>query len=279
MNVAGLDLCRLGVHARRLIDLGPERNGVRYCLVLGEDPGLGRPAAHVLDHDRVCDVLPRLVDDQASELRVSKLRAQKVDKIEILALHQPGGAHRVVAELSRLRRDIPTLNDRVTGLACRQLIVRSKPLPSNDLTLKRDGSLLILRGEVETADRLLDTVQVGFRLSRFVKEFPWPFRVKPVGCDADALLGFSDRREAEVNPRLLSRTWPVKSSISNLCMIRMITSLRLLSKREYSVRSNHSLTAERLLSDIASSGLMGSSMIMKLPPRPVSVPPTEVEYL
>jgi hypothetical protein len=36
------------------------------------------------------------------------------------------------------------------------------------------------------------------------------------------------------------------------------------------------LAADRFASDKASSGLSGSSMTMMSPPRPVSVPPTEV---
>ena len=36
MNVAGLDLGGLGVHARGLIDLGPEWNWVRYALFLAK---------------------------------------------------------------------------------------------------------------------------------------------------------------------------------------------------------------------------------------------------
>ena len=40
--------------------------------------------------------------------------------------------------------------------------------------------------------------------------------------------------------------------------------------------SNHSLAAIRRLSDMASLGFKGSSMIMRSAPRPVSTPPTEV---
>src|ERR1700736_1224173 len=61
-------------------------------------------------------------------------------------------------------------------------------------------------------------------------------------------------------------------------MIKMITPVRLSSRRETSVRSYHSLTAARLASEKASSGFNGSSIITMLPPRPVRVPPTEVEY-
>jgi hypothetical protein len=42
------------------------------------------------------------------------------------------------------------------------------------------------------------------------------------------------------------------------------------------VWSNHSLAARRWVRDKASSGFSGSSMMIMLAPRPVSIPPTEV---
>ena len=48
------------------------------------------------------------------------------------------------------------------------------------------------------------------------------------------------------------------------------------SRRDITVLSNHSLTRRRSASEAASIGLIGSSMTTRSPPRPVSVPPTEV---
>jgi hypothetical protein len=52
--------------------------------------------------------------------------------------------------------------------------------------------------------------------------------------------------------------------------------VRLLSRRDSRVLLNHWLAPDRLSSDMASSGLRGSSMMIMSPPRPVRVPPTEV---
>ena len=50
----------------------------------------------------------------------------------------------------------------------------------------------------------------------------------------------------------------------------------LSSGRESRVERYHSITRERTDSDIASPDFKGSSMMIKLPPRPVSVPSIEV---
>src|SRR6185437_5220143 len=59
-------------------------------------------------------------------------------------------------------------------------------------------------------------------------------------------------------------------------MTMTIAPVRLSSRRDNKVFLNHSFDALRLASEKASSGFRGSSMMTRSPPRPVSVPPTEV---
>src|ERR1700733_9920016 len=59
-------------------------------------------------------------------------------------------------------------------------------------------------------------------------------------------------------------------------MTTTMAPVRLSSRRDNSVLANHRLAVERLASDKASSGFNGSSTMMSWPPRPVSVPPTDV---
>jgi hypothetical protein len=74
-------------------------------------------------------------------------------------------------------------------------------------------------------------------------------------------------------------TNPNRSFTCSRCMTTSST-LRCLSSRRLSkVVLNQSLSALRLLSEAASSGLIGSSTKMKSAPRPVNVPPTEVANL
>jgi hypothetical protein len=71
-------------------------------------------------------------------------------------------------------------------------------------------------------------------------------------------------------------TKPVRSSIWTRCITMMIAPVRLSSRRDNKVFLNHSVAALRLVSEWASSGFRGSSIMIRSPPRPVSVPPTEV---
>ena len=59
-------------------------------------------------------------------------------------------------------------------------------------------------------------------------------------------------------------------------MITMIAPLDLSSRRGSKVPTNQSLTFSRLVFDMASAALIGSSTIRMSPPRPVSVPSTDV---
>ena len=60
----------------------------------------------------------------------------------------------------------------------------------------------------------------------------------------------------------------------DLCITTMIEPSDLRSSRDSSVLECHCFNDSRALSDWASCGLRGSSMISRLPPRPVKVPPT-----
>ena len=71
-------------------------------------------------------------------------------------------------------------------------------------------------------------------------------------------------------------TWPVKSSSWTRWPTITMASERLSSKRVVSVLSKNSLARRRSSSEEACSGLMGSSSTMRLPPLPVTVPPTLV---
>ena len=53
MNVAGLDLCGLGMYAGCLVDLRPEGNWIRYADFLPKILDERRAGAHVLNHDPV----------------------------------------------------------------------------------------------------------------------------------------------------------------------------------------------------------------------------------
>jgi hypothetical protein len=59
-------------------------------------------------------------------------------------------------------------------------------------------------------------------------------------------------------------------------MTTMIEPSSLWSRRDSSVLAYHCLSDSRAISECASWGLRGSSMMRSLPPRPVRVPPTEV---
>ena len=60
-------------------------------------------------------------------------------------------------------------------------------------------------------------------------------------------------------------------------MMIMMQPLALSLSRLTSVLSYQSLTAMRRVSDNASSGLSGSSMMIRSAPRPVRTPPTDVD--
>jgi hypothetical protein len=59
-------------------------------------------------------------------------------------------------------------------------------------------------------------------------------------------------------------------------MTTIIAPSVLWSSRDSNVFEYHCLRSSRARSECASCGFRGSSMINRLPPRPVSVPPTEV---
>src|SRR3974390_3416290 len=62
-------------------------------------------------------------------------------------------------------------------------------------------------------------------------------------------------------------------------MTTITTPSALLFKRVIRVRVNHALTALRLRSDPASFAFNGSSISSASPPKPVSVPPTDLAIL
>ena len=59
-------------------------------------------------------------------------------------------------------------------------------------------------------------------------------------------------------------------------MTKMMRAVFLSSARESRVERYHSMTRARTDSDMASPSFKGSSMMIRLPPSPVSVPSSEV---
>ena len=120
VNVPSLYFCSLRVHPRQLVDFRPECDrvgypGSRVAKVLNQRG----PRSHVFNDDRLGAVLPRLIEDLLFQLGISKLVAQEINKIVVVAADEPGRSDRIVTELAGLRSNIPTLNNllRKTGLA------------------------------------------------------------------------------------------------------------------------------------------------------------------
>src|SRR6266446_10379069 len=70
---------------------------------------------------------------------------------------------------------------------------------------------------------------------------------------------------------------PERSSMYTRCMTTITAPVSLLSRRDIKVLDTHWLRVLRRASDCASAGFCGSSMINRLPPRPVSGPDTDVD--
>src|SRR6516162_9936655 len=90
-------------------------------------------------------------------------------------------------------------------------------------------------------------------------------RVISPGTDLDTLLGLGDRRQIQMLPSALP-----ENVTSQIPLVQALHD-------ENNVLPHQSIRRSRVVSDIASAGLIGSSTIIRLPPRPVRVPPTDVE--
>ncbi len=120
----------------------------------------------------------------------------------------------------------------------------------------------------------LSSSSTDLRLALGMQELADRAAVDRVVVERDLLRRVGDRGEVRGGSSSgpFASTWPTRSSTCRRCMIRTIAPSVLLSRREQRVESYHSVTAARFVSDIASPGFIGSSMMMRLPPRPVSVP-------
>ena len=115
-------------------------------------------------------------------------------------LDGPGGTDRPVIPLIGRRRDVPALHDPDSGTTRGGGVVVLEPLALDEVAFGRNGALLVLCGELETADAGLDLLQ---GLSGFALRMEYGTRlaeVKLLRADRHRLVIRGDSRQVELVP-------------------------------------------------------------------------------
>ena len=126
--------------------------------------------------------------------------APDIEEIELLFLDGPGGADQPVIPLVGRRCDVPALHDLDSETTRGGSVVVSEPLALHEVAFGRNGALLVLCGELETADLGLDPLQ-GFTGFALRMEYGTLLAVvKLMRADRYRLVIRGDSRQVELVP-------------------------------------------------------------------------------
>src|SRR5208337_1998074 len=117
-------------------------------------------------------------------------------------LHQPAGADRIVVELVRFRRRVPTLYDAIIWHSSGEHIEKLKPAPFDHFALQRNRTLLVLSRKVEATECHLEFFKNLSWFALFVKKVPHLARMKLTTSDLNPLFALCDGGQTEMGPPL-----------------------------------------------------------------------------
>ena len=201
-HVTGFEARRLRFHAHPLAAFrhDADRPWKPVCRIVPQILDQLQPRPGPLDQDGPCLVSECEVNDLASERGELDPGAPDIEEIELLLLDGPGGADRPVIALVGRRRDVPALHDPDPGTARGGSVIGPEPLALDEVAFGRNGALLVLCGELETADLGLDPLQGLAGLALRMEYGTRLAVVKFMRADRHRLVIRGDRRETELMP-------------------------------------------------------------------------------
>src|SRR5208283_474445 len=107
-----------------------------------------------------------LLEHRSSEVGISELFAENVEKIKVAAFEAPSGADGIVGELRRFVGGVPALKNLIKRLARQRLIVSTEPFLLDHAAAGGRGRLLILAGKIIGPYRVANIFEGFDRFSR-----------------------------------------------------------------------------------------------------------------
>ena len=190
----------------------------------------------------------------------------------------PGRADRIIAIGGALDGRVPALQDKRKLSARRRSGISLNPMALDHGAAGRDRLLLISRRKIVRSQLTLQIVEDMQRLARRRKDGADLAVMKLAAEQGGRFVALRDRRQVEDGPFIgIFKDEAVRSSMCTRCITMTMAPVCLLSRRDSSVLLYQELTPPRFVSEYASIGFKGSLMMTRSPPRPVRVPPTEVD--